>query len=334
MLHHWLNGRLVPDEVMAERVFACTSCGLCDVACGYPQSKAIQEMKATLIEQGVLPPETYTKISDKTRLTGNPYGETTQKGTSYLQSIPESRKNDVNYTLFLGCTQIYREDEEIDSLLKVLRAAAVSFRVIQENVCCGSPAYRTGDVAGAKIQAERVMELIKKTQTDEVIVSCAGCYSMFTNVYPELLAGELGLRFVHSMDLIDELLQIQQLSLNAIPLRVTYHDACHLGRHSDIYEQPRRILGAIPDLELVEMEWNRKFSKCCGAGGGFKSGMSEESVAIAAERVQEAEATGAQILATACPFCLRNLRDGAAAIGSKIEVRTVESLIAQAVTKN
>jgi Fe-S oxidoreductase len=101
-----------------------------------------------------------------------------------------------------------------------------------------------------------------------------------------------------------------------------------LGRHAGVYDEPRRILGAISGVELIEMEWNSKFSKCCGAGGGFRSGRPDDAIAIAAKRIREAESTGANLLVTACPFCLRNLSDGAKSIGSDIEVRTVESLVA------
>jgi heterodisulfide reductase subunit D len=95
-----------------------------------------------------------------------------------------------------------------------------------------------------------------------------------------------------------------------------------------MYEAPRQILKTIPGLNLVEMEWNRKIAKCCGAGGGFRAGMADEAVAQASDRIVQAESTGASLLATSCPFCLRNLNDGARAIESELEVKTIESLIA------
>ena len=98
-----------------------------------------------------------------------------------------------------------------------------------------------------------------------------------------------------------------------------------------MYDEPRRILKAIPGAELVEMEWNRKISRCCGAGGGLKVGRPSDSVEIASRRVQEAKETGASVLVTACPFCVRNLADGARLIGSDIEVRTIESLVSELV---
>ncbi|MFW9767221.1 MAG: (Fe-S)-binding protein [Candidatus Thorarchaeota archaeon] len=325
ILYHLLKGNLELDETVAERVFACTSCGLCDVACGYSQSEAIQEMKTVLYDHDVAIPDGYQKVSKKTRESGNPYSAETKDGFQYLQSIPESDYSSADYTLFLGCTQIYREPKENESLLKILRAAGVSFRTLTDPVCCGSPAYRVGDESQARFQAESIIDMM---ESGNVLVSCAGCYRMLTHDYQNLLDESPTYKVVHFMELLSELIQNDKVNLNSLNKKVTYHDPCHLGRHSGVYDEPREILDSIPGLELVEMEWNRKFAKCCGAGGGFRSGKSEDAVAIAANRVREAEATDASLLVTSCPFCLRNLQDGANSMGSRIEVRSITSLIA------
>ncbi|MFW9869154.1 MAG: (Fe-S)-binding protein [Candidatus Thorarchaeota archaeon] len=331
ILYHLLRGTLELDEALAERVFACTSCGLCDVACGYNQSEAIQEMKTVLYDQGIVLPEGYMKISSKTRDSGNPYSADAFEGAMFLQSIPESKLSSADYTLFLGCTQIYRESDEVDSLLKILRAAGVSFRTPAEQICCGSPAYRVGDKLQAREQAEKVNNLFKNMDSKDILVSCAGCYRMLSNDYETLLNIKPKLRFTHSMELLQEIIQGGKLRTNHLDAVITYQDPCHLSRHSGVYEAPRQILSSILGVTFVEMEWNRKFAKCCGAGGGFRSGRGEEAIAVAANRVQEAENTGASILVTACPFCLRNLRDGAESIKSSIKIESVESLLAKLV---
>ena len=327
MLFYWLKGRLEPDAVLAERVFACTSCGLCDVACGYEQSAAIQEMKGVLFDSAISLPEGYKQISDRTRESGNPYAEDREKARTFLESILERNVETADYTLFLGCTELYREQEQVTDVLRILRDAEVSFSVISENICCGSPAYRVGDQKQAQEQALSVAKMLKEKE-QKVLASCAGCYRMFSHYYPLLLEEENPFPVIHSVQLIDQLISDGNLDLQPLDAKVTYHDPCHLGRHAGVYDEPRRILSAIPGVELVEMEWNRKFSKCCGAGGGFRSGRPDDAIAVAAHRVKEAESTGASILVTACPFCLRNLSDGAKSIGSDIEVRTIESLIA------
>ncbi len=327
MLYHWLKGRLEPDDVMAERVFACTSCGLCDVACGYEQSTAIQDMKGVLFDSDIPIPEGYRRISDRTRETGNPYAEDQGTAREFLNSIPERNVVNADYTFFLGCTELYREQEQVSDVLRILRAAKVKFRVISENICCGSPVYRVGDQAQAREQALKATEMLKAGGS-HVLASCAGCYRMFSHYYPLLLEEDHDITVIHSVQILDQLLSDGRLQLRPLNVKITYHDPCHLGRHAGVFEEPRRILEAIPEVELVEMEWNSKFSKCCGAGGGFKGGRPDDAIAVAARRIKEAESTGASLLVTACPFCLRNLSDGAKSIDSDIEVRTIESLVA------
>lgn len=327
MLYHWLKGRLEPDNVMADRIFACTSCGLCDVACGYEQSTAIQEMKSVLFESDIPLPEGYKQISDRTRESGNPYAEDREKARTFLESIPERHTETADYTFFLGCTELYREQEQVSDILRILRAAEVSFKVISENVCCGSPVYRVGDQKQASKQALDVSRMLKK-DSQKVLTSCAGCYRMFSHYYPLLLEEEDTFLVINTVQLLDQLIVDGMLVLHPLNAKLTYHDPCHLGRHAGVYDEPRRILSAIPGAELIEMEWHEKFSKCCGAGGGFRSGRPDDAIAVAANRVKEAESTGASILVTACPFCLRNLSDGAKSISSSIEIKTIESLVA------
>ncbi|NHI84042.1 MAG: (Fe-S)-binding protein [Candidatus Thorarchaeota archaeon] len=328
MLYHWLEGSLEPSEKMAERVFACTSCGLCDIACGYPQSEAIQEMKIALFDAGIFPSAQYSRISEHTRRAGNPYGETPETGQQLLKAIPEASAENAEYLLFFGCTEIYRGAPQRESVLKILRSAGIPFKTPSENICCGSPVYRVGDLEQATIQAKSVQSMVKNIGIDQVIASCSGCYRTLSHDYSTLLRTDPGFRTIHTVQLIDRLIKEGTIRMRRMNAKVTYHDPCHLGRHSGIYEEPREILRSIPGVSFVEMEWNRKFSRCCGAGGGLRSARGEDAIEIASRRVKEAEETGASLLVTACPFCLRNLEDGAKSIGSSIKVCAIESLVA------
>lgn len=110
-------------------------------------------------------------------------------------------------------------------------------------------------------------------------------------------------------------------------VKITYHDPCHLGRHGGVFDEPREVLSKIPGVELVEMPRNRMGSRCCGAGGGYKSAFNDLAVNIAAKRVEEAVSTGAEILVTTCPFCVLNLEAGAKQIGSNIKVMDISELL-------
>jgi len=114
---------------------------------------------------------------------------------------------------------------------------------------------------------------------------------------------------------------------------VTFHDPCHLGRHNELYEQPRRILESIPGLELVEMDRNREEARCCGAGGGVKTAFPDLAQKISSMRVEDAERTGADVLTTSCPFCYQSLKATIEAKGSKLRMMDIMELVAAACSK-
>ncbi len=150
---------------------------------------------------------------------------------------------------------------------------------------------------------------------------------MIAHDYQNLLDEQSKLEILHLTELLQDLVKDEKLKLTSLDKTLTYQDPCHLGRHSGIYEEPRDVLNSIPNVQMIEMEWNRKFAKCCGAGGGFRSGRSDDAIDIAAKRVRDAEAIQASMLVTSCPFCLRNLQDGATRINSRIKIISIESLI-------
>jgi Fe-S oxidoreductase len=135
----------------------------------------------------------------------------------------------------------------------------------------------------------------------------------------------------HFTQYVSKLIKEKKLKFTKeIKAKVTYHDPCHLGRHGGVFEEPREVLKKVPGIELVEMPRNRMGSRCCGAGGGFKSAYNDLAVNIAAERVKEAVATGADILVTTCPFCVVNLQAGAKQIGANIKVLDISELLLEA----
>jgi heterodisulfide reductase subunit D len=149
---------------------------------------------------------------------------------------------------------------------------------------------------------------LKDAGAKRVITGCAGCYTMLKNTYPETISG-FNIEILHVSEVLDKLLKDGKLNpTKNLSMKVTYHDPCHLGRHGEIYEQPRRVLSKIPGITLVEMQNNRKNSNCCGGGGGFFTIKPEEAINIALRRVSEAQQTGASSIASACPLCETNLK--------------------------
>ena len=146
--------------------------------------------------------------------------------------------------------------------------------------------------------------------------------------YPKYADVLEGVEFLHITEFLERLLKEGKISFkNKFSKKVCYHDPCHLGRHSGVYEAPREIIKSIPGIEFVEIYRNRENSWCCGAGGGVKSSFKEWAVEISTERIEEAEETGSDILLSACPFCKTNFQDAIKASGSKIQFMDIVNLL-------
>ena len=143
--------------------------------------------------------------------------------------------------------------------------------------------------------------LIKQVNAKKVVFSCAGCYRAFKEDYTKEL-GDLGVELLHVSELLDDLQGKGNIKINRNEEVVTYHDPCHLGRHSGIYDEPREILESL-GYEIVEMKNNREDASCCGGGGGLKSNYPELSNAITKDVLGEAKKTKTHVLVTACPMC-------------------------------
>jgi Fe-S oxidoreductase len=172
----------------------------------------------------------------------------------------------------------------------------------------------------------------EKRNASTVVTACAGCYMTLKHNYP-IYAGKLDFKLFHLTEFIDKLITDKELVLKKpLPKRVAYHDPCHIGRHNGIFEEPRRILKAFPKSTFLELPHNRRNSQCCGAGGGYKIQFNDRAEYIASIRVKEAFDVGAEMLVSACPFCVTNLTGGAKVAGVKMDVAELVSLVADSVS--
>jgi heterodisulfide reductase subunit D len=196
------------------------------------------------------------------------------------------------------------------STYRLLALAGISPLVLgKEERCCGSILKRIGETQLWEKYAKENIKMLNSLRISTLVTSCAGCYRTIRKEYEEI--GELDFDVLHSSQLINEFIRDGMLEFSALRKNVTYHDPCHLGRHSGVYDEPREILRSIPGLSLVEMERTKRNSFCCGAGGGVFSGFPQIAKGTALSRVKEAIGAGAEILLSACPFCYQNLRDAA-----------------------
>jgi Fe-S oxidoreductase len=252
---------------------------------------------------------TQAMLHDRVISTGNTFGEGSSR-ISWLSPdilLPKTAES----VYFAGCLASYRYPLQAAKTFDVLSRFGAT--VLPGEICCGSPLIRTGSDASPVI--DHNLALIKEAKAETVITGCAGCYTTFKRDYrrefevlsvPEFLDIHLG-----------------ELDLAAMDLTVTYHDPCHLGRHNNVYDPPRRVINAI--CGLVEMDRNRDQSRCCGAGGGVRAGYPELSLKMARRRLFDVP-DGVDFIVSTCPMCIRNLNDA----GSKVEAIDLIDLVAMA----
>ena len=198
---------------------------------------------------------------------------------------------------FRGCTAREKETSIADATEELLKLADVEYRVLEDEKCCGSVLIRTGFIDEAQKQIEKNTELLSG---ELILTSCAGCYKTLKQDYDDL-------DVIHISQFLNTLIDEKKLNFNKNDLNVTYHDSCHLGRHCNVFDEPRNVISNVGNL--IEMQNNRENSLCCGAGGGVKSAYPEIASQMADSRIYQAIETGADLLVTPCPFCKLNLKD-------------------------
>ncbi len=209
---------------------------------------------------------------------------------------------------------------------KLLTQAKIKFGILgDEETCCGEPARRLGNEYLFQIQAEKNIKLVKNYKVKKIVTACPHCFNTLKNEYPQF-GGEF--EVIHHTQFIGYLLQESKLRIiNTKGGVVTYHDPCYLGRYNDIYQPPRQILNNIPEVTLVEMERNQKRGFCCGGGGGrmwLEEGTGQR---INELRIEQVIKTKAQVVATACPFCLLMFDDGIKAKAAELKVMDIAELV-------
>ena len=198
---------------------------------------------------------------------------------------------------FRGCTAREKLPDIQDATEKLLKLANVDYHILDDEKCCGSVLLRTGFLKEAQEQIKKNTEILKG---ETIITSCAGCYKTLTEDYD-------GLDVIHISQLLNQLIKENKIKLSKNDFDVTYHDFCHLGRHCDVFDEPREVIESVANL--VEMKNIRENSLCCGAGGGVKSAYPEIADQMAKSRIAQAKETGCETLVTPCPFCKLNLEN-------------------------
>jgi heterodisulfide reductase subunit D len=204
--------------------------------------------------------------------------------------------------------------------------AEIPFSILGvDEPCCGSVLKRIGHPMFEQI-AKKNIDRLNSLGIEKVVFSCAGCFRTMKIDYPRI--GELEFEPIHITQLMNELIKSRTLyPKRDMGIKVTYHDPCHLGRHNQIYDEPRSVIGSIPGVSLIEMQRTMRNSRCCGAGGGLKAGFPEVQQGCSITRIRDAEQTGSDFLVTSCPFCYQSLREAAESINTDLKVKDMCELV-------
>ncbi len=322
-----IYGLLEPTPSVVEKIYDCTSCAMCNFNCDaeIEPLEIIRGARIAFSKMGLAPPPPNRRLDTRIARDRNPYAAPQEERFQWLEeSLPE--KSDV--VLFVGCVNAFRQPETAKRIVSLLKSGGYDFSVLRDEACCGMHPYWDGQTEVAKRLAEQNVSLFDKAGASTVVTPCAGCYSTFTKAYPELVEN-FAFKVKHLSEVIRDLIKKGDLELKKEkPVKVTYHDPCHLGRHCEFYDPPREAIKLIPGVELVEMEHNRSEANCCGGGGGFFTLKPELSVRVAEKRIKEAEATGARYLVTVCPLCRTNLDLASRRLESPVKVCDLADLIA------
>jgi Fe-S oxidoreductase len=320
-----------------ESMWMCVTCKACVDRC--PRGVEIIDIWRTL--RKVIAEVGAGKTPDSLRLVvknitgvGNPQGEEREKRLGWAKNLdvkPFAKETEILF--FPCCYDVY--DSSISRVARasvdVLKKAGVNFGILGDNVvCCGESVRKVGSESLFQTLAHSNIEAFNEAGVKKIVVTSPHCYHTFKNEYPDL-GGNF--EVVHIVQYLAELISEGRLKLTKeLNKKVTYHDSCYLGRHNDIYDEPRQVLESIPGLELVEMYDNREESLCCGGGGGRVWEETKKGERFSDMRVEQALEAGASILAVACPYCMVMFEDSvlSADKSGDIEVKNIVELVQEA----
>jgi Fe-S oxidoreductase len=356
------------DERVKDIAFQCQACGSCDVTCkicryNLEPLQMIRELRAKLVNDGLILPEHEALIKGLNK-SGNMLLKPRSGRGDWARGLDVKRIPDekAEVVFHAGCRFSLEQEQQqtARTAVTLLTRAGVDLGIMgaSEN-CCGGRAYNMGFRDDFSRCAETNAATWRKAGIKAIVTSCADCFHTFKRLYPAV-----GAQFevLHTSEYLERLIGTGRIKFTReVPLKITYHDPCHLGRQGEsyvpwdgkekkifnqvvvydppkpryngawgIYDSPRNVLKSIPGIELLEMERIRESSWCCGAGAGVREAYPEFSSWTASERLEEARSTGAEAIVSACGWCEKNLQEAAAREHKTIKVLDVAELVRSA----
>lgn len=322
-------------EIDQEEIWRCTSCKTCVDRCprGVDQITAGVALRKLAAEYDVYPGNVapISKVVASLTSEGNSLGGDRDQRAEWAKGLavkPYAEGMELLY--FTGCYLSYdpRMRKVAAATAALLKRAGVDFGILgSKESCCGESIRKTGNEELFKRLAKDNIKAFIDQGVKKVLVSSPHCYHSFKNEYPEFM---VNFEVVFSSQYLGELVKAGRLKLTKeYPKKVTYHDPCYLGRHNGIYDEPREVLKMVPGLELREMADARETSLCCGGGAGRIWMETPKEDRFSDLRLGQAVRSGAEVLATSCPYCITNFTDSSLNLpeGEAMEVKDITEIL-------
>ncbi|MBE9570298.1 MAG: (Fe-S)-binding protein [Proteobacteria bacterium] len=339
LIRAMMNGEIEVTPSLAKVLYTCTMCFNCVEECSFEFSEEIMNMmiaaRTHIIEKPVIPAGVRDYLKNVYNY-GNPWKEPERERGDWANGTEiDNYKQGDEYLYYVGdiCSYDPRGRKIARSLGEVLLRAGVSLGILgADEYSDGNDVHKMGEDGLFQYLAEKNIQSFKEKGVKRVITLSPHAYNAMKNDYPKV-GGDF--EVLHYTQLLRDLIANGKLKIpKSLDIKVTYHDPCFLGRWNKEYDAPREVLKAIPGVELVEMDRNRKTAFCCGGGGGnfFTDLVGGGKESPSRTRIREAYATGAKVLAVACPACLTMLEDALKTehLEGKFEVKDISEIVGDA----
>jgi Fe-S oxidoreductase len=364
-----LENELDYSDKFLEVVYNCQMCGACDVSCKYAMDmevlEPINEIRIDCVDNGHTLP-IFDQMMSRLREEGRMVPDVRIGQGHWCEGldVKDATAHETEIIYHAGCRTAHDPAmwKVARAVVSIMHTAGIDIGILgTEERCCGGRAYQIGYKNDFILQAENNMALIKQSGAKTLVTGCAECYHAFKVMYDKFnLKGDL--EVLHTTEYFARLIQEGKLTCKKnLDLKVAYHDPCHLGRLGEsyipwdgkeipgqirlfdppkefrrgsygVYEPPRDVLTSIPGVKLTEMQRIKEYAWCCGAGGGVRESNPGFAQWTAKERIEEAAATGAEAIVTACPGCEKSFQKAVEDLGDTINVYDVVELIKEAVS--
>jgi len=311
--------------------YDCTLCGRCAVVCPVNiETRPLWiAMREQLVEMGTYP-QVMDTLRENVGANYNISGDSAEDRLIWSQNlevVPEGvrGKEQAEAVYFVGCTGSFYPMTYVipQTFVHILEKAGVDFATMgPEEWCCGFPLIIAGMSDATRALITHNVAAVRELGAKTLVAACPSCFHTWQHTYPEVLGEPLGFEVKHTTEFLEELIADGRIKLGSFDRPVTYHDPCDLGRTSGIYDAPRNVIRAIPGIEFREMAEIREYALCCGGGGDVEMADADLVAAVSKRRLEQAQATEAQVILSACQQCKRTLT--AATRREKVRMRVLD----------